>query len=367
MILAVNSAFARKTDWSKVGLYSSNKCNDYTFELKGIDTNCMSYRYVEITNAESQVFLRKQNGSRVYKVTLPAKGKYYATVLIMNKCNGDDTLWVDTINVTCIPAPKCNWTGIYLGYGLSCNVYKFEVTGTSDTCWKTTSFIYSYKTEKITDTFYTRTFTKVFSDTGKYKVYTKVLNKCTGCDTTIYNGTWVTCKPTSEKCDWSKAGFTHINKCGTVTFEMGSYIDGCTKYRTIRYAHKTGISDTIGGSRIFTKTMDTGLYSFKTFFINKCTGCDTFIYKPNIYIGCEPASAVSTATKVDFQIVPNPGYDYIEIRYEGQELPVSIHDPAGRVVYKGSTADMEIDVQNFSEGVYTILVGRTQKKIWISR
>ena len=33
--------------------------------------------------------------------------------------------------------------------------------------------------------------------------------------------------------------------------------------------------------------MDTGLYTFKTVFYNKCTGCDTFIYKVNVYIGCD--------------------------------------------------------------------------------
>jgi hypothetical protein len=94
--------------------------------------------------------------------------------------------------------PKCDWSKLGFGYGkpMPCNVYKFEL-GSIDSCISYTSYIYSFKTGKWTDTFTTRTFTKVFTDTGKYKVYVIARNKCGGCDTAYSNFVTVTCQPTS--------------------------------------------------------------------------------------------------------------------------------------------------------------------------
>jgi hypothetical protein len=365
MILSSLSVKAKSTDWSKVGLYHTNKCNVYTFELSGVsDTNCMSYRFVEITTASSQVLLRKQNGSRNFSLTFPSKGKYYATVLIMNKCNGDDTLFVDTINVTCMP---CDWSKTSIWHDNKCDVYKFMLKGVTDTCYKSRTIIYNKKTGS-SDTTYAKNFTKVL-DTGHYMIYVSILNTCQKCDTSFVKSIKVECTPSPlKKCDWSKIGFYHTNKCGKVTFELGSK-DTCISYVTTRYNHKTGKLDTLSKDRVFSKYMDTGLYSFKTFFYNKCGKCDTFIYKPMVMIGCDSTSASVNPVKkdTDFTVAPNPGYDFIEIRYEGPEMPLFIYDPSGRIVHRGSTSDISIDVQSLSEGIYTITIGRTQKKIYIRR
>ena len=104
------------------------------------------------------------------------------------------------------------------------------------------------------------------------------------------------------KCNWSKAGFYYSNRCGTVVFEMGSYIDTCVKYTTWRYNHKTGKLDTIAHDRVFTRTMDTGLYTFKTLFYNKCLKCDTMIYKERVRIDCN-TSGVRTFNKREPKLV----------------------------------------------------------------
>ena len=89
------------------------------------------------------------------------------------------------------------------------------------------------------------------------------------------------------QCNWSKIGIYYKNTCGTVVFEMGSKDTCITKYTTWRYNHRTKKLDTIAHDRVFTRTMDTGTYTFKTTFHNKCCNKDTFIYKERVYIGCD--------------------------------------------------------------------------------
>ena len=208
---------------------------------------------------------------------------------------------------------KCDWSKVYLAYGNTCNVYKFEVAGTVDTCYLTRTIITNKKTLHK-DTFYSRGFSYTFSDTGKYNVFVKVYNKCLLCDTGFEKLISVTCKPTVKKCDWSKIGFYYSNKCGTVVFEMGSK-DTCISYTTWRYNNKTKKLDTIAHDRVFTRTMDTGSYTFKTSFHNKCGGCDTFIYKVNVYIGCD-----SMTSSVNDIVKPKP-------------ILKGVYDMLGRRVY----------------------------------
>jgi hypothetical protein len=189
-MISVTTSYARKTDWSKVGLSSTNKCNEYTFKLTGVsDTNCMSYRFVEITTVSSQVLLRRQNGSSTYNITFPSKGKYYATVLIMNKCNGDDTVFVDTINVTCFPTTiKCDWSKVTLTQQNVRNQYRFTLGGINldDTCIDYMYIVYTQQTKQIdTMSSFNGKVDIVFSEKGKYNVYLKIRNRCEICDTAL--------------------------------------------------------------------------------------------------------------------------------------------------------------------------------------
>lgn len=259
---------------------------------------------------------------------------------------------------------KCDWSKVYLAYSNTCNVYKFEIAGTVDTCYKTMTIVTNKKTG-AKDTFYTRAFGKTFADTGKYNVFVKVYNKCLKCDTAFEKLVYVTCKPSGTKrCNWSKAGFYYSNKCGTVVFEMGSYIDTCIRYTTWRYNHKTGKLDTIAHDRVFTRTMDTGLYTFKTSFYNKCLGCDTSIYRERVRITCDSSRlGVISEESQSLKIYPNPAYDYIEIEYSGGVESLQIYDETGKMVYSGKTTDRTIYTERWKEGVYLIRVGRSVHRI----
>ena len=137
--------------------------------------------------------------TRIVDYTFKNSGRVLMIAQWWNKCVGQDTFMFRKLDVCkTITKPKCDWSKLGFGYGkpIPCNVYKFEL-GSIDSCISYTSYIYNYKTQKWTDTFTTRTFTKVFTDTGKYKVYVIARNKCGGCDTTYSNFVTVTCNPTS--------------------------------------------------------------------------------------------------------------------------------------------------------------------------
>jgi hypothetical protein len=138
--------------------------------------------------------------TRVVDYTFKNSGRVLMIAQWWNKCIAQDTFMFRKLDVCgTTTKPKCDWSKLGFGYGkpMPCNVYKFEL-GSIDSCITYTSYIYSFKTGKWTDTFTTRTFTKVFTDTGKYKVYVIARNKCGGCDTAYSNFVTVTCQPTSN-------------------------------------------------------------------------------------------------------------------------------------------------------------------------
>jgi hypothetical protein len=202
-------------------------CKKYKFELsyiKGssVKDTCMDYYLVfysgpwmaKMTQSEWDNLTDYQIGmeydfpdddfldyteTRVVDYTFKNSGRVLMIAQWYNKCVGQDTFMFRKLDVCkTTTKPKCDWSKLGFGYGkpMPCNVYKFEL-GSIDSCISYTSYIYSFKTGKWTDTFTTRTFTKVFTDTGKYKVYVIAKNKCGGCDTAYSNFVTVTCQPTS--------------------------------------------------------------------------------------------------------------------------------------------------------------------------
>lgn len=363
IMLLISMATANaKCDWSKVYLAYGNSCNVYKFEVAGTVDTCYQTRTI-VTNRKT---LKKDTFySRNFGITFSDTGKYNVFVKVYNKCLGCDTGFEKLIYVTCKPtAKRCDWSKLGFGYGNSCNVYKFEL-GSIDTCLSYTTYIYNYKTGRVIDTFYTRTFSKVFEDTGKYKVYVLTKNKCGGCDTAFYRILWVTCKPTT-KCNWSKIGIYYSNRCDTVTFEMGSYIDTCVQYLSYAYQQKTKTWFELSNRRVFRKGLDTGSYIIKAKFYNKCLGCDTTIYR-EIYIGCDSSKLeIQSVEKPVLKIYPNPSYDYIEIEYSGPHESLQIYDESGKIVYRGITSERIIYTDRLQSGIYIIKVGRTIQRINVS-
>jgi hypothetical protein len=207
---------------------STSNCKKYTFQMsviKGssVKDTCMDYYLMfysgpwmaKMSQGEWDSLTDYQIGMEYdfpdddflfYTETMTASAEFKnaGRVLMIaqwyNKCVGQDTFMFRKLDVCkTTTKPRCNWSKLGFGYGkpMPCNVYKFEL-GSIDSCITYTSYIYSFKTGKWTDTFTTRTFTKVFTDTGKYKVYVIAKNKCGGCDTAYSNFVTVTCQPTSS-------------------------------------------------------------------------------------------------------------------------------------------------------------------------
>jgi hypothetical protein len=136
--------------------------------------------------------------TRIVDYTFKNSGRVLMIAQWYNKCIGQDTFMFRKLDVCgTTTKPKCDWSKVKLAYNNKCNTYVFEL-GSLDTCISYTTYIYNFKTQKWTDTFKTRIFTKTFADTGKYKLYVVGRNKCGGCDTAYSNFVTVTCQPTSS-------------------------------------------------------------------------------------------------------------------------------------------------------------------------
>lgn len=367
MFLVSLASVNAKCDWSKVSWSKSNTCNAYKFEVTGTVDTCYKHSILIVKKGSTTPLYTGDD--RVFSYTFKDTGYYFVKVSIKNKCCGGDTLFYDYIHVTCKPKPKCDWTKLGFGYGNSCNVYKFEL-GSIDTCISYTTYIYSYKTGKITDTFKTRNFTKVFADTGKYKVYVSAINKCGRCDTSFYRVLTVTCKPTTiKKCDWSKIGLGYSNRCGTVTFELGSRDTCITGYSLWSYNHATHKLDTLAHDRIFRRTLDTGWYTFKASFHNKCGNCDTFIYK-EIYIGCDSTMVKLKLPKLPtlgIKVSPNPADDKVIFTVASTDKVASntyeVYDSKGKLVLTGTMGgSICVGVSNLPNGTYIVKIGKLTQK-----
>ena len=368
MLLVSLASANAKCDWSKVSLGKSNKCNAYTFEVAGTADTC--YKHDVKIYKKGATTTTYAGTKRVFTYTFNDTGYYYVRVAIKNACCGGDTVMYNLIHVECKPA-KCDWSKLGFGYSNSCNVYKFEL-GSIDTCISYTTYIYNYKTGRWIDTFRTRNFTKTFTDTGKYKVYSLAKNKCGGCDTSFYRYLTVSCnQATSKKCDWSKMGLGYSNRCGTVTFELGSKDTCITRYTLWAYNWSTHKMDTIGNDRIVRSTLDTGWYTFKASFYNKCGNCDTFIYR-EIYIGCDSSRAgLKTLSRDVIRVAPNPADDRVLVclTYPTKQplAPYFIYNGSGQIVKDGFISScVQLNTSSWRDGVYTFRSRNLTQRIVIS-
>ena len=370
VLMTTLSLFA-KCDWSKVNLGKSNKCNVYTFEVSGTVDTCYKHEILIFKKGSTTPIYKGTN--RVFTYTFNDTGYYYVRAAVKNTCCGGDTVMYDLTHVECKPTtkPKCDWSKLGFGYGNTCNSYKFEL-GSIDTCLSYTAYIYNYKTGKVTDTFRTRAFGKVFADTGKYKVYVLSKNKCGGCDTAFYKNITVSCNPTTlKKCDWSKIGLGYSNKCGTVTFELGSKDTCINGYSLWAYNQSTHKLDTLAHDRVFRRTLDTGWYTFKASFHNKCGNCDTFIYK-EIYIGCDSIMVGLNPLNRDvIKVTPNPTDDRVLVclTYPTKQpiLPYFIYNGSGQIISAGSISTcVQLTTSSWKNGVYTFRSGNVIQRIVVS-
>jgi len=359
MLLVSLASVNAKCDWSKVSLGKSNTCNAYKFEVTGTVDTC--YKHDIKIYKKGATTTTYAGTNRVFSYTFNDTGYYYVRVSVKNACCGGDTLMYVLIHVECKPTtkPKCDWSKVSLGKSNTCNAYKFEVTGTVDTCNKHSILIVKKGSTTPLYTGDNRVFNYTFSDTGYYFVKVSIKNKCCGGDTLFYDYIHVTCKPTTKpKCDWSKIGLGYSNKCGTVTFELGSKDTCITGYSLWAYNHATHKLDTLAHDRIFRRTLDTGWYTFKASFHNKCGNCDTFIYK-EIYIGCDSTMlGLNTLNRDAIKSYPNPADDNVLIclTYPTKQplVPYFIYNGSGQIIKDGLISNcVQLNTSSWRNGVYT--------------
>jgi hypothetical protein len=369
MLLVSLASVNAKCDWSKVSLGKSNTCNAYKFEVTGTVDTC--YKHDIKIYKKGATTTTYAGTNRVFSYTFNDTGYYYVRVSVKNACCGGDTLMYVLIHVECKPTtkPKCDWSKVSLGKSNTCNAYKFEVTGTVDTCNKHSILIVKKGSTTPLYTGDNRVFNYTFSDTGYYFVKVSIKNKCCGGDTLFYDYIHVTCKPTTKpKCDWSKIGLGYSNKCGTVTFELGSKDTCITGYSLWAYNHATHKLDTLAHDRIFRRTLDTGWYTFKASFHNKCGNCDTFIYK-EIHIGCDSTMVgLKTISRDIIKVTPNPADDRVLVCLTSPTkqplVPYFIYNGSGQIVKDGLISScVQINTSSWKSGIYTFRMGSLTHRI----
>ncbi len=178
-----------------------------------------------------------------------------------------------TITVNC--AKKCTWNTPKISYTNRCNSYKFTATDQNDSCvyykWSIDSGLANYTT-------YGTVAEYKFKTKGYHKIKLTYYNSCTGCDTTLVKYIYDTCM---TYCNWSGAGMNASKtNCYTYNFEANYIKDTCISY-TFIVGNKV-ISYNRVNSYYFTSN---GTYAIGYRYYNKCTDCDTIIWK-KLEINC---------------------------------------------------------------------------------
>ncbi len=252
----------------------SIKCGKYYFSTTPYTNNTTKYSHEwsfgdgdsAYTNDPVKSYSKDNN----YQVCVKTSWYEQNTLCTKSAC--------ETVKVSCNSTKSCDWSKVKLAYSNSCKSYKFEITGTADSCFQTLTRIVSKSNSRDIDSFDTRNFSKTFKDTGLYYVYVQVWNSCNNCDTAFYTPIPVECNSdSSNSCNWTNVGIGHgISKdsCGKVSFEANASKDTC-----IHIDFLWGNS-VIKDTRFLTKRLEkNGTYYYGFRYRNECTNCDTVIWK----------------------------------------------------------------------------------------
>lgn len=114
------------------------------------------------------------------------------------------------------------------------------------------------------------------------------------------------------------------NECGKVTFKLKSFPDTCIKYTTSITSWQKWLILEIHDT-VFTRTLDTGYYTFEFLFWNKClhnTNIDTFISYYKVHIGCDSTTAGLKNTTKEANIRVIGYYDMTGKKIDYMELNI---------------------------------------------
>ena len=226
---------------------------------------------------------------------------------------------------------KCDWSGYWMKKVYqNQNYFRFQTNLGDDTCIDYVWLVDDYQLKR-TDTLYdnSRGITEVqFNVKGKYKVKIKAINRCTKCDTIMYQYVDITIYGSKAKLSYAPS----IKDCKSYTFEIAK-IDTCVdNYYEIWNANEFAknmtdeqwkkVADTtlyfnyswdeknvIYYSQVSERGLkwdfaDSGRYLVVTHWQNKCTGIDTWSYNKIVVCPKEQTSNVKTIVKnADLKII----------------------------------------------------------------
>lgn len=224
------------------------------------------------------------------------------------------------LSLTAQAQTKCDWSGYWMIKSFNNqNYFQFRTNLHNDNCVDYVWLVYDYQLKR-TDTIHQEIVNGVmgvqFNVKGKYKVGIHALNKCTKCDTNFVYNVDITIYGAKVKLEYNVSD----TNCRAYTFEMSDMKDSCylNYYYEIwdatEFASKMTdqqwkeVSDSVlyftyewkklkyyssVSERLLKYTFkDSGRYIVTTFWSNRCTGIDTWIY--NKIVVCPTERTTST-------------------------------------------------------------------------
>jgi PKD repeat protein len=245
---------------------SNSNCLTYTFEAPL--RNCVKYQWTMGGHTLN---------SRFAQFTFAKAGTYQVCLKVIDTCNRCDTIICKTIEVK--PCAKKCEMGIAVTWPSTlneCTDGTFSVRYTDQTtpgCRKV-----GWNWGDNSNSTYDMTATHRFKK-GTYRVCVKIIDSCTGCDTTIckeYN-----VSACSSKCGLSGVNFSYRIDCNKIFFEGNN--QSCASY-----------SWSLGNGTSATGKTPTGTYATgKSYTVclkvtDTCNKCDTLVCKTIQVPACNP-------------------------------------------------------------------------------
>jgi hypothetical protein len=218
---------------------------------------------------------------------------------------------------------KCDWSGYWMKKVYqNQNYFRFQTNLGDDTCIDYTWTVYDFQLKRTDTLSDTRGITDVqFNAKGKYKVAIKAINRCTKCDTFMYQYVDITVYGKKAKLSYAPS----IKDCKSYTFEMAK-IDTCVDhyyeiwnaneysknmtdkqwketsdsllYFTFEWQEKNLVYYSTASERVLKHEFkDSGRYIVYTYWQNKCTGIDTFAFNKIVVCPKEQLTNVKSIVK----------------------------------------------------------------------
>ena len=233
---------------------------------------------------------------------------------------------------------KCDWSTLKLQQWNNRNVYKWYVSGRvlDDTCVNYMFMVYDFQTKKTDTLRDNKGICEVqFNKKGKYKVYLKLRNKCSKCDTALYREVNIIYFPkctftynlknaTGSKCADSMVGEMSLGPWtkGDTCWQWWNYIYNSKELNDLSQKDWDSMSneqlynyyDFNDTGMIFYQGPDNsarlmkyrflrdGKYLVVTQWYNKCLSQDTFFFT-RITIKCNKVTGIETIIKGEPKVI----------------------------------------------------------------